>query len=201
MRSMFLVTMMVAIVACGKSGSSNNSPGGSSVENLIGTWKSECLDLSGGWYAIITTEIDSEKYDAVQVHYADASCADARIVDSSARTYELGGDVEAIEGALEINIMSKSTTRKYKNSKNANSANDDEAFEYTDWSVDEAKDVTGKSYSSDSEAFRTEGEILYSIFNIEDDKFTLGDTTGNEDGGSKKNRPKSLHPSIFFKKQ
>lgn len=195
-----LIALILILTACGKEESKSTTASVATATvapSLIGTWKSDCIDLGSNWKMIFTMTNTATASTLDTVQYYNDNCNVPRILDRTYRTYEVK-NASLVPSSFEINMTTQKVERNYFTKEYANSANIDKGFGYTDWTTLSVKDVTGRRYS---EAFKYQpkaNEITYLIFKIEGSKYYGSDfSSGN--GTSEAQRPTTLSSTVLIK--
>lgn len=158
---------------------------------LAGVWKSECLSVSFGIWAVATlTNSDTDStYDVV--YYLTSSCVTPVRKQTALRTYDIVGDVDGIAGAKKVNFTYSTSSAVLLTDVAVSEANSSQLYGYSDWAKDGVKDITGKKQGPSSDPEPSDGTVTYIIVKIDGDTYRAGDpATG--DGSTEENRPTSL---------
>lgn len=184
----FLALLTIA-AGCGE-GNSNSDNGASKSPEFVGIWKSECLVTASSSLQVVMTN-DANKSLLDLYYYSDDSCSTLFTLDSNERTYSIGVAVPHLPSTYEIDFTLGKTYRTQKSAEAVDFANSIQNFGFNDWAVNVPKDVSGRQEVGNSHVVGLEGEKLYTIFKVEDEKYYGGDQS-ELDGTSEANRPTSL---------
>lgn len=129
--------------------------------------------------------------------YDDMDCLLPLVTYKETRTITLGSELSSPAGAKEIDIKIKESTATMRSSAAVEEANAIKAFGYSDWKLDEPKNIPGPFAPEPDESL---DDMIYQIFKIQDDQLLTGDpATGGTKNPSE--RPVSLDQSFVLKKQ
>jgi hypothetical protein len=175
--------------ACG-SGSDDSSTASKSWPELAGTWVSDCT-IAGPWN-IKGNRVYNDVSTTLQVtFYYDKTCFTAWGRTNYEDSYSVGENVANSTTTKNVDFTSRSGTLTITNDAEIADANEGSLYGYTDWKLNEAKDILGRKFNVNSVAERGVGSVDYSIVKIEGNKLYNGDNdTG--DGTTPEKRPTAV---------
>lgn len=192
-RTVFVSAFLAGLAACGGNDSSESS---AATPSLAGIWRSDCLSVDSGVWALATlTNTDAESK-SEHTLYQTGSCVIPVRHDIALRTYSVTGQADGLAGAYKVDFTSVSSTVVFLTDEVVTEANKSSYLGYADWQNGVAKDTTGKAPSNGQEAAGTK---FYTIIKIDGDAYRSGEMLSGK-GDTEATRPTSLG-TIVLKKQ
>ncbi|MGE0174024.1 MAG: hypothetical protein AB7T49_14600 [Oligoflexales bacterium] len=134
--------------------------------------------------------------------FYDPRCQEGIFTTIYTSSYSLGkfADYLNVPTGFEIDYVYLSAQLIQHNQAQLDSYNDLGAYGYTDWVLNEPKDITGRAFGTTStDAVAAAGELDYDVIAIADGYMTIG-LTESGDGKSTVTRPKELLPNVIFRR-
>jgi hypothetical protein len=159
---------------------------------LEGTWKTVCRANETD-SDLIVFKFSGNSWDITAASFTDTVCNDARQTQNFGGTFEIGGDVNGLEGAKEINF----TFNKFQMTLHAQ--------EYVDYyssslgittAIDEPFSVLGVNLDG---FLINDGDTMYEIFKIDGDNLYFGDGSCDGPCKSEAERPTVLDTEFATK--
>ena len=193
------ILSLVLLTACGADDSDDSSvTATANAPEIAGTWVSNCIE-SGTVYLRATYSFTGAVNNLTVSAYSD-ECINLIQTDFSVRTFSLGDAVEGLSETYQIDYTTSSVTRTIRDAAFVAEYNNIAAFGYSDWSLNTAKDVTGRAATSTDTPQAAAGSIMYQIVRVVGDKIYVGDSATG-DTTSPGARPSSLNTSFVFDRQ
>jgi hypothetical protein len=170
---------------------------------LVGTWNSPCFLSTSSRDAVWTdTYTDTTRTRVFQYYDPSDGCTTRQTYhDTRVNQYVLGA---ASGSATKYDVTQISNTRTYSSQSRVDAANAAAHFGYTNWVVDQPKDISGRAFSAtDTVPAQVNGTRYYGIYALAHSSGTwslqYGDDSGVDDGSSDALRPTSLTGKDWIK--
>lgn len=193
MKSILLTTLALISLAFTSSAFGNQN-------NLIsGTWSSECASDNSGHSMTETFYFSGSTATYSIKTYSDMECSAPLSTLTTYRKYKLGNAVPGMANTRKLDYVFNSVTMTYHSQEAVAAANKAPGYYgYTNWKLDQSKDVTGLKKMSGSSSEHAKGEQFYTIVRIDNNKLYMGDYDSGA-GTSDKTRLKAIYEVPFIK--
>ena len=166
---------------------------------INGTWSSECAPDDSGHSVIETFHFSGNTATYSVKTYSDTTCSVPISTLITYRNYKLGEAVPGMVNTRKLDYVFNSITMTYNNQETITSANNSPGYYgYTNWELNEPKDVSGLKQMNSSSPEHAKGEKFYTIVRINNNKLYMG----NYDSGigtSDKTRLNAIYEVPFIK--
>ncbi|MGE0174018.1 MAG: hypothetical protein AB7T49_14570 [Oligoflexales bacterium] len=170
-----------------------------------GIWEMTlCPPLAEGGSIFLTNEFKDNKHYFSSFDYSDDNCQQKTESNIWEYTYSLGkfADYLNVPKAFEIDFVLLSAKRILHTQELVDEYNAQSMYGYTDWAINQPKDVTGrKSLPTSTSSVEAAGTLSFDVIAIVDGYLTTGNTDTSGVGTSPVNRPKSLFNALVYTKK
>ena len=196
MRNIYIILILIfsfTILSCAKKSSTSSTA--TTTTELEGTWVTNCY-ASGSSYYIQTVIVSGTDISNKKEQHTDSSCStDYVLWEDTYDSLSIGDEVtfsDATKGhQFTLNVVNLKLTPQIASV--VSSLNTDNSCGYSDWTLNTAKDITGKTCSST--AYDVANTSVQGLYNLVGNNLFLGslNTTGSY--------PTEVSTSITYVKQ
>jgi hypothetical protein len=188
----------VAVAGCGAFETKKKGGKADEIETeLTGTWRQECIGVD---FLEIANKKDAYTFSALGDFerklelYSGDNCEDLQGTLRSSGTYSVVGDAEDVDDAQNLNFTVREMTLEPESDDLARALSAAKYCGVKDWSVDKEVSLVSRDCAGESV---DEGEVVFDIYNVEDDVLYLGNANKWFDKTDASDRPDELdtdHP-------
>lgn len=168
-----LTGLSIALFSCAKK--SDTSSTATTTTELEGTWIASCFE-SGSLYKLITITVTGTDYIRKLEYHSDSSCnSDYSMWENTFSFLAIGDNATYSDGGKGHLFSKNVVSVKYtpQDAANVSSKNSSSYCGYSDWSINTAKDVTGKTCGSSAQL--TANITLLGLYKLVGNNLQLGD--------------------------
>jgi hypothetical protein len=166
---------------------------------LAGTWSSKCASDDSGNFIIETFKFADKSASYSVKTYSDSACKKHISTLATYRNFKLGESINKLADTRKLDYTFKSVTMTFTDQlavANANKLPD--YYGFTNWRLNQPKDVAGLKRVNTSNPEHTKGEKFYTIVKIDKNKLYMGDYSSGS-GTSDKTRLSTIYNVPFIK--
>jgi hypothetical protein len=190
-RRLFLTTLSLLSVAHISLADENNL--------LTGTWSSECASNDAGSFIIETFKFANESATYSIKTYSDSACKKHISTLDTYREYTLGEAVKGMPDTRKLDYTFKSVAMTYTDLSSVAAANQLPGYYgFTDWKLNQSKDVSGLKRINSSSPEHSKGERFYTLVKKDKNKLYMGDYSSGA-GTSDETRLSAIYNVPFIK--
>jgi hypothetical protein len=166
---------------------------------LAGTWSSKCASDDVGSFIIETFKFAGKSASYSVKTYSDSVCKKPISTLETYRNFKLGESTGELANNRKLDYIFKSVTMTFTDQSSVADANKLPGYYgFTNWKLNQPKEVSGLKRMNTSNPEHTKGEKFYTIVKIDKNKLYMGDYSSGA-GTSDKTRLSTIYNIPFIK--
>ncbi len=193
-----LILAVLLICQLALAGSHDKQKANNANQLIAGTWSSVCAPDDDGNYIIETFIFSANSANYSINTYRDAYCKQQLSKLTTYRNFILGDKVPNLVNTYKLDYVFNKVTMAFTDSRAVTMANKSKSYGFSNWVINQARNVSGMKRDKTASAEHAVGEKFYTIVQIQKNKLYMGDYASGT-GTSAKERLSSIYNIPFLK--